>query len=371
MAKLWDSQNGRQIRELIGHSDQITQVGFAPDGHTALTGSDDLSARLWNVETGQELRRFVGQRGTLLFAGFSPGGDSVVTGDGANAYIWHTKLDDVTSFTCNHLVGDLNPVQKERYAISDSTPTCTEFAQRSLQPTWTPVDPNLAVRTPVTLAAAQAPAPASVTMEFVNELANVAMGIAVTDVFIDVGNGQVMRTRDINAETLALPVYTSSDVTFDYEVPVEMGPFPIGKPLGFTLGDYLAAKGQGTYTVHGDHATLTMTFENLVPNGVYTVWCNEFDPAHPNAGIERPCGAADGSENSFVADAQGHGQKQMDIAILPPSTPDLLQEIGIAYHSDGNNNGTASGIHGVNVHGQLWFDFLPPGFVPPTTALNP
>ncbi len=36
-----------------GHSDTVTCVTLSPDGKTALSGSEDMTAQVWNVETGQ------------------------------------------------------------------------------------------------------------------------------------------------------------------------------------------------------------------------------------------------------------------------------------------------------------------------------
>ena len=45
----------------------------------------------------------------------------------------------------------------------------------------------------------------AVEMEFVSEAVNISMGMPIQDVFIDAGNGQVVRPEVLNAETLALP----------------------------------------------------------------------------------------------------------------------------------------------------------------------
>jgi hypothetical protein len=44
--------------------------------------------------------------------------------------------------------------------------------------------------------------------------------------------------------------------------------------------------------VQNGEATVAMSFDKLMPNGVYTIWCVEMHvpPAEPGM-IERPCGA--------------------------------------------------------------------------------
>ena len=54
-AKLWDLNNGREIRSFLGHLMTVTSMEFSPDAKYLLTGSNDKTARLWEVETGKEL----------------------------------------------------------------------------------------------------------------------------------------------------------------------------------------------------------------------------------------------------------------------------------------------------------------------------
>jgi hypothetical protein len=50
--KLWDLASGREIRTFTGHTDRVTSVAFAPDGRTALSGSKDDTLKLWDVASG-------------------------------------------------------------------------------------------------------------------------------------------------------------------------------------------------------------------------------------------------------------------------------------------------------------------------------
>ena len=44
-----------ELRTLIGHGGKVTTVAVAPDGRTAVTGSDDRTARLWDLDSGRLL----------------------------------------------------------------------------------------------------------------------------------------------------------------------------------------------------------------------------------------------------------------------------------------------------------------------------
>jgi hypothetical protein len=319
-----------------------------------LTGSTDQTARLWDAASGQTIREFAGHSSAILLVGFSVDGRTVLSGDARTTYAWRRELQDVVAFACGQLSRDFSAEERGFYNIGDAAPTCPEQdgTIAAAAPTWTPVPPGGRKESPVAL---------SVAMEFLSEAANVQMGAPVQDVFVDAGNGQVVRPTVLSTETLALPVYsTAVEVPLDiFEAPFDTGPYPKGEPLGFTLGDYIAGEGRGTYTVVSDRAIVELTLEHLVPNGLYTAWCNIV--SFHNASIkELACIAPDGTAYAFTADKNGRAEIRMDIAAFPPSTEDAIYEIAFAYHSDGRAYGESAGQHGRNVHGQLAYDFLPP-----------
>ena len=45
--RLWDLANGSTIDTFTGHTDDVDLVAFAPDGRTALSGSADKTLILW------------------------------------------------------------------------------------------------------------------------------------------------------------------------------------------------------------------------------------------------------------------------------------------------------------------------------------
>jgi small GTP-binding protein len=60
--RLWDLQNGRCLRNYLGHSDVIYSIAWSADRRRALSGSKDGTMRLWDVENGVCLRVFQGQQ---------------------------------------------------------------------------------------------------------------------------------------------------------------------------------------------------------------------------------------------------------------------------------------------------------------------
>ncbi|MEO1018193.1 MAG: hypothetical protein AAFY56_10935, partial [Pseudomonadota bacterium] len=136
------------------------------------------------------------------------------------------------------------------------------------------------------------------------------------------------------------------------------GPWPKGKPLGITLGDWFEAKGGGTYVCENGVGEVNLTFENLVPNGLYTMWHDfaVWPPTEPFLGFyDLPFGARDGSENAFRADALGNAEFQRSITpCLQLSGEQLISELAIAWHSDDQTHGSVPGEFSTVTHVQLY-----------------
>lgn len=177
------------------------------------------------------------------------------------------------------------------------------------------------------------------------------------------------KDKKLDDATLAKVVYASSGPVKHDPFKVgknPLGPFPIGASLGFTMAQWLAATGSGTYTVDGDQADLNLTFTNLVPNGTYTIWCSRLTlPPNVNV-VDKPCGAADGSQNMFKTDAQGNGTFSLKMPTVEASTKETVSLLALAYHSDGKTYGAAPGDFGLNSHIQMAFIIPPPAAAMPS-----
>jgi hypothetical protein len=139
--------------------------------------------------------------------------------------------------------------------------------------------------------------------------------------------------------------------------------YPKGAALGITLGDWLNAKGTGSYACDGKQATIKSSFQNLVPNAVYTMW-NFIDldpPTDPWQGLLVPAGTRDGSQSIFKTDARGNGTYELVIEnCLQLSGTQSLAGLAIAWHNDGKTYGFSPGGLGVVSHAQL-MAFFPRG----------
>src|SRR5262249_31160355 len=74
VVRLWDTDTGKEVRQLNGHTGRPECAVFSPDGRRILSSGCDHKTRLWDLETGKELRRFDGHTGAIRCVVFSPDG---------------------------------------------------------------------------------------------------------------------------------------------------------------------------------------------------------------------------------------------------------------------------------------------------------
>lgn len=187
-------------------------------------------------------------------------------------------------------------------------------------------------------------------------------GMAEQDVFVESAENQIFRVTTENTDMAAALYATTIPVHHNPFDPVTNGPYEKGAELGVTLGEWLGATGDGTFECFGETGTITVEFDNLIPNGVYTMW-HFFMPmpaSQPFTGtIDLPYGPRDGSQATFVANANGSGRFEEDTeSCLQLSGEQLMAGLAIAYHSDGQTHAGHPGDFAMNSHIQL-FAMLP------------
>lgn len=204
----------------------------------------------------------------------------------------------------------------------------------------------------------------------------------ISDVFFVLNNTtedlvyRIERSQAEDPVNLLKTAYATTNATLHdtYKLsPNALGPFPKGADLGFTLEQWLAANGRGSYIEEDGNATLNLIFEKLVPNGTYSLWQHRITMPPNYRYIYYPIGAPDSSQNTFKADAEGHAVFNLSMRALQESGNLTYQDyvakyvikaapitsnvtwtlIAAAYHSDGKTHGSEPGELGKNVHFQM------------------
>ena len=200
---------------------------------------------------------------------------------------------------------------------------------------------------------------APVALEF-NFKLHVEDNLAEQDVLIErePGSGKLYRPtagdRDLN-----LPLYAAAEPLehqpFDETA---NGPWPKGRALGLTLGDWLSAKGEASYSCENGEGVLTADFTGLVPEGVYTMWhfFMASPPTEPFIGThDLPVGTRDGAQSVFTADKAGKASFEAAFKpCLQLTGEHLAAGLAIAWHSDGQTYGAVPGDFATVSHVHLY-----------------
>jgi WD40 repeat protein/serine/threonine protein kinase len=72
--RVWDAENGREVRALWGHTNRVQNVAFSADGKRLASCGDDHLVRVWEVATWRELFSLRGHQGPVGTVAFSPDG---------------------------------------------------------------------------------------------------------------------------------------------------------------------------------------------------------------------------------------------------------------------------------------------------------
>ncbi|HEX4611855.1 MAG TPA: WD40 repeat domain-containing protein, partial [Urbifossiella sp.] len=95
------------IRDYVGHTDEVTDLAVTADGKTLVTGSRDRTVRVWDAGTGKQLRLFQGHMsGVMAVAVRADGRQAASAGDDGSIRVWDlSPADDHRA-----LVGAAGPV---------------------------------------------------------------------------------------------------------------------------------------------------------------------------------------------------------------------------------------------------------------------
>ena len=104
--KLWEVETGREIKTLLGHSDEVRAMAFSHDDRYLLSGSSDKTIKLWDVSTGKEIRTFQGHLDGVKSVAFSPAGKTAASLDSKEIKLWEIETGrEIKSFKGNDYSG--------------------------------------------------------------------------------------------------------------------------------------------------------------------------------------------------------------------------------------------------------------------------
>ncbi|KAF3890763.1 CHAT domain-containing protein [Tolypothrix bouteillei VB521301] len=85
--KIW-SPNGELVKTITGHQDNVTSITFSPDGKTLASSSDDKTIKIWSRD-GELLKTITGHGGGVTRVTFSPDGKTLASSsDDKTIKIW-------------------------------------------------------------------------------------------------------------------------------------------------------------------------------------------------------------------------------------------------------------------------------------------
>ncbi len=99
LVRLWDLDSHQLLRTLTGHVDTVRSVASSPDGLRVASASHDGTVRLWDALTGQPTRCLRGHEGYVSGVAFGPHASRIVTaGQDRTIRVWDiTQGEDLRS----------------------------------------------------------------------------------------------------------------------------------------------------------------------------------------------------------------------------------------------------------------------------------
>jgi eukaryotic-like serine/threonine-protein kinase len=90
--RLWDAANGQQLGTLQGHKGTVFGLAVSPDGSRIASAGLDKTVRLWDAESGKIIHTIHGHAGPISGLAFSPGGDQIASAsDDKTVKMWNAK----------------------------------------------------------------------------------------------------------------------------------------------------------------------------------------------------------------------------------------------------------------------------------------
>jgi WD40 repeat protein/tRNA A-37 threonylcarbamoyl transferase component Bud32 len=101
--RVWDLDEGREVRRLEGHAGLVWSVAASSDGRYVLSGGFDATPVLWDAATGAELRRFRGHTDKVMCVTFLPGGRRAISsGVDKTIRVWDVETGEEVACLRGH-----------------------------------------------------------------------------------------------------------------------------------------------------------------------------------------------------------------------------------------------------------------------------
>ena len=85
----WDASTGKLLHTLAGHTSQVNDAEYSPNGLKLVTVSSDHTGRIWSTRSGALLRKLIGHFFSVNTGSFSPDGHWIVTTSQFTDGLWN------------------------------------------------------------------------------------------------------------------------------------------------------------------------------------------------------------------------------------------------------------------------------------------
>ena len=90
--RLWDATTGEQLSTLQGHEGRIDGLAVSPDGSSIASAGSDAKVRLWDAKSGDIIHTISGHQGAINGLAFSPTGDRIASASSDKTVkVWDPK----------------------------------------------------------------------------------------------------------------------------------------------------------------------------------------------------------------------------------------------------------------------------------------